>query len=198
MLTLKKPDGTEISVKIPGLSEDDRKYVNELSAAHPDRQSKHEDSNAEKKPTGEASSSAPTREVALQEVKAQKITLVDGDGKARAILHHSGFIWYDDSGKVPQAVLHVEKDNTAILLCNGTAKPQIGLKLTKGGPVLLLWDGNGEVRTGLGVSKAGPFLVLYGTNRQILCTLPVNVVQEEGVGRERPAEEPVEKPAEKK
>ena len=110
------------------------------------------------------------------EVKANQFTLVDGNGKPRAILNVDKdgptFGLLDENGK-PRAGLGVGKDGPVLALFHENGNPRAGLGVSKYGPRLALCDESGKERVSLSADKQhGPALILYDENGGVLRRLP--------------------------
>jgi len=79
--------------------------------------------------------------VAVNEIRAQRLVLVDDEGRERA-------------------VLAAHKDGAGLNLLDEDGKNRAALAVTKDGPRLTLLDKNGKIRAGLAVYAVGPRLFL--------------------------------------
>ncbi|MGB3088137.1 MAG: DNA-directed RNA polymerase subunit alpha C-terminal domain-containing protein [Phycisphaerae bacterium] len=111
----------------------------------------------------------------LQEVRANRIVLVDENGKCQAML------FTDDDGA--RLILDDEYDQTSACLAMGKNGPGLYLTdengtrvarmiATKDGPALSMHDENGEVRAWLGATKDGPGLALLDKNGKPIWQAP--------------------------
>jgi hypothetical protein len=97
----------------------------------------------------------------VKEIRANRFTLEDENGK-------------------PRAVLSVSKDGQGLLLYNEMGKNRAGLVVTKEGPMLMLNDGNGQLRARLAVLEDGAGLRLFDESRKPRVELHVSKEGPEG------------------
>lgn len=115
-------------------------------------------------------------EAVLEEVKAQKFILVDGDGKFWGGLGvdktGSNLILIDENGK-GRVWLGMFDGRPQFFLDDENGKTRARLSLAKdSSPNLFLSDKNENVRAMLTVAEVGPFLALRDADGRVLRKLP--------------------------
>jgi hypothetical protein len=104
----------------------------------------------------------------IDELRARKIVVVDGDGKTRALLD-------------------VFPYGPELVLFDAQGDARAWLTVTTGGPALVLYDPEGEERAALTAYSGAPELVLYDAQGKRRAELSLPKKDKAGAGERRPS-----------
>jgi len=113
--------------------------------------------------------------IAVNEVRARRLVLVDDEGQERAALdvigNGPGLTLLDAAGNC-RAMLAVTAEEPWLTLFDAAQKPRAALEMTPNGPRLTLADETGKTRALLAVAAHGPGLYLNDAAGEAIWSAP--------------------------